>query len=173
MFGRKASSTAITKYLETYQQNENLPPLQYGNAMMSRKLYKTLSSTFLKAIKKQDNEVAERLEQGNENDHIRHEEFVFSYLPDSLKVQIKGHMQLFLQQFSCSNRGVSNAKTISELKKLFSDEEYAELLELISCEMKSQFIDSHNYICNMSMETAGKYQFLILLRHGEVCFGNR
>lgn len=56
---------------------------------------------------------------------------------------------------------------------MFSGEEYAELLGLISCEMKSQFIDSHNYICNMSMETAGKYQFLILLRHGEVCFGKR
>lgn len=63
---------------------------------MSRKLYKTLSSTFLKAVKKQDNEVAEKLEEGNENDHIRHEEYVFSYLPDSLKVQIKGHMLLFL-----------------------------------------------------------------------------
>lgn len=69
-----------------------------------------------------------------------------------------------------SNRGVENAKTIMELKNQLNDREYRRLIELISCEMKSQFVAAQSYIYDATKESYSKYQVLILLRHGEVLF---
>lgn len=55
-----------------------------------------------------------------------------------------------------------------ELKKQFNEREYLQLIELISCEMKSQFVAAQSYIYDATKESYAKYQVLILLRHGEV-----
>lgn len=60
--------------------------------MIHRKLFKTFTSTFLKAVKKIEGEVAAKLEEGNPDDHARHEEYVLSFLPETLKTQIHAHV---------------------------------------------------------------------------------
>ena len=69
-----------------------------------------------------------------------------------------------------SNRGVSNAKTIQELKKYFSEDEYTQLLNFICCEMKTEFVEAQKYIYELTKESATTCNILILLRHGEVHF---
>ena len=59
---------------------------------MSRKIFKNLSSTFLKAVKKEEAEVAARLETGILEDHTRHEQFMLEYIQDPLKTQIYSYM---------------------------------------------------------------------------------
>ena len=60
--------------------------------LTNRKVYKSLSSTFLKTVKKQEAEVAKKLQEGNENDHSRHEDYILSYIEDPLKTQVYCHM---------------------------------------------------------------------------------
>lgn len=55
-----------------------------------------------------------------------------------------------------------------ELKNRFNEREYRQLLDLISCEMKSQFVQPQYYIYDPTKESYAKCQMLILLRHGEV-----
>lgn len=59
---------------------------------MSSKVFKNLSSTFLKAVKKDEVEVAQKLEQGNPDDHARHEEYMLSFIPEPLKTQVYSHV---------------------------------------------------------------------------------
>ena len=78
MFGRRATVVAITKYLDTY--------------LIRRKLFKALSSSFLKAVRKIEPEVVAKLEEGNKEDHARHEDYVLSFLEDPLKTQICSYL---------------------------------------------------------------------------------
>ena len=59
---------------------------------MFRKLFKAFSSTFLKSVKKIEEEVAAKLEEGNPDAHARHEEYMLSFLPDNLRAQIYAHV---------------------------------------------------------------------------------
>ena len=59
---------------------------------MTRKIFKNLSSTFLKAVKKEEAEVAAKLESGNQEDHTRHEKYMLEYIQDPLKTQIYSYM---------------------------------------------------------------------------------
>lgn len=59
---------------------------------MFRKMYKNLSSTFLKAIKKRESEVTEKLAEGNENDHSRHEDYILSFIGEPLRTQVYSYM---------------------------------------------------------------------------------
>ena len=59
---------------------------------MFRKLFKAFSSTFLKSVKKIEEDVAAKLEEGNPDDHARHEEYMLSFLPDNLRAQIYAHV---------------------------------------------------------------------------------
>ena len=43
-------------------------------------------------MKKIEGEVAAKLEEGNPDDHARHEEYVLSFLPETLKTQIHAHV---------------------------------------------------------------------------------
>ena len=56
--------------------------------LMCRKMYKNLSSTFMKAIKKKESEVTEKLAEGNENDHTRHEDYILSYIGEPLRTEV-------------------------------------------------------------------------------------
>lgn len=56
--------------------------------MRCRRLSKALSSTFLKAVKNCENEVATKLKEGNPDDHVRHEEYVLSFIPEPLKNEV-------------------------------------------------------------------------------------
>ena len=55
-------------------------------------MYKNLSSTFMKAIKKKESEVTEKLAEGNENDHTRHEDYILSYIGEPLRTQVYSYM---------------------------------------------------------------------------------
>lgn len=46
----------------------------------------------MKAIKKRENEVTEKLAEGNVNDHSRHENYILSYISEPLKTQIYSYM---------------------------------------------------------------------------------
>jgi singapore isolate B (sub-type 7) whole genome shotgun sequence assembly, scaffold_3 len=60
--------------------------------MRCRRLSKSLSSTFLKAVRNCEDEVAAKLKEGNPDDHVRHEEYVLSYLPEPLKNQVYSYV---------------------------------------------------------------------------------
>lgn len=60
--------------------------------LIHRKLFKSLSSSFLKAVRKIEPEVVAKLEEGNKEDHARHEDYVLSFLEDPLKTQICSYL---------------------------------------------------------------------------------
>ena len=60
--------------------------------MRGRRLSKSLSSTFLKAVKNCESEVATKLKEGNPDDHVRHEEYVLSFIQEPLKNQVYSYM---------------------------------------------------------------------------------
>lgn len=57
-----------------------------------RKLFKSLSSSFLKAVRKIEPEVVEKLETGNKEDHSRHEDYVLSFIEEPLKTQVCSYL---------------------------------------------------------------------------------
>lgn len=57
-----------------------------------RKTYRSLNSAFIKATKKKEDEVTKKLEEGNKEDHSRHEEYLLSFIDEPLKTQIYSYM---------------------------------------------------------------------------------
>ena len=56
------------------------------------------------------------------------------------------------------------------LKKQLFESDYREMIEQLSVEMKSQFVQAQSYIYDGRKESNTKCQMLILIRHGDVLF---
>ncbi|CBK23369.2 uncharacterized protein [Blastocystis hominis] len=147
MFSKRSTSVEINKYLDTYQQNEVLPS----------KTYRSLNSAFIKATKKKEDEVTKKLEEGNKEDHSRHEEYLLSFIDEPLKTQI----------YSYINRGLEKCHTIAMLKKVMKEKSYFQFLEAIKKCVKRIYVQPNMLIYDPSNPTAADSLVLIFLRHGE------
>ena len=147
MFGKRPTVVAINKYLDAYKVTENFQP----------RLSKSLSSTFLKAVRNCEDEVAAKLKEGNPDDHVRHEEYVLSYLPEPLKNQV----------YSYVNRGLANSNTIDMLKKYMTEDSWDLLLKSLVEMMKPVYVEPNKYIFDPNAPGSSKWCGLMLLRHGE------
>ena len=64
------------------------PGLQLAFSVIYRNLFKSLSSSFLKAVKNKEEEATEELKKGNPEDHARHEDYILSKVGEPLKSEV-------------------------------------------------------------------------------------
>ena len=133
-----------------------------------RKPFKNLSSTFLKAVRKIEPEVVAKLEEGNKEDHSRHEDYVLSFIEDPLKTQVCSYLFASVVSITSSNRGLYNANTIRELSKLFDKNVFDSLMESLVKVVKRIYVQPNSIIFDVKSESSAKWAGILLIRHGEV-----
>lgn len=66
------------------------------------------------------------------------------------------------------NRGLNNAHTITELKKIMSEDSWNMLVESLQQVVKLLYVQENNCIFDPNDPASEKWAGIILLRHGEV-----